>query len=772
MTKNGKERLQAGLAVFAATAMIAFSAATLPSLAEPAAAPTAAMTAAPTAAVTPIAAATPEVTATLAPTEAAAAAPVATPTATTAPATEPAPEAAEGPRTVDVPVFDEDRLLTLPRNTAAFWFPVPGGTRIASARLRLFLSASDTLIEEKSTMTAYLNGDQLATTYIPRVASNGGLWTVDIPSSSVRADGSLNELKLVTAQRSIEGDCADIDNPANWVKLLKASALRLTVEDEGAPALSGLYTRFFDSLENTGALSAEFVLGGAPGDAAAMLRLSAAVGGTFPYRDAVAVSAGRDETGAAGNVIRLGGGADALPTGTGSLAVSHSGGVNRLVLDGGDAEGFEKAVSAAANPDLLALMDASQMTIESVVPEAAAASVKKESGYYTLADFGYDTVNLAGAFHQEASFALPQPGGLISGDNSYVEIRFRHSEALLSDNSLLTVYVGGVPLASAKLSASNADGGVIKARIPSEALEGETIQLRVEVYNYLGRVDCSKDYYDTAWTVIDKTSVVYLEPGEQAVKASLSGFPTLPAGNTVVVVPEGANEETLSLAAALAVRAGQANGRAGAWRVTTADELAAPDAGADYIFLTDTRLSALPEAVSKALPISPEGGGYRVSAEVGVVSEALLGKAVFQAIRSPWNFDRRAYVITYPEGGEKLAMGIVERRSSLNNLSGQVAVSAGSGATALKLAGEPKEDSAPLTVERIVYLIETRTGYPIEALAALAAALVVILILIVRSMRNRSRFSAAAKDVTQKNREAAKPKEEESAPADETRQKE
>ncbi len=671
------------------------------------------------------------------------------------------------PRTVDVPVFTENQLLNLPRNASTFWFWVPLGTVLSAAQLRLHITASDTLIDERSSITLALNGVNLATRRIPEIAAlAGGLWTVNMPVASIRTDGSLNELRILTAQRSIEGDCVDIDNLSNWVQLQADSRLRLSVAREGPLTLSGVLPRFYDSLENSGALSTEFVLGATPSNEslAAMLQVAGAVGGAYPYRDDVNVAVSAAERTAIPNKIYVGREAHAAwpglagtpgGAGEGILEVARDGGVNRLLVSGSDQAGLDRAAVLLANAELLRQASGTSLTLTGDVPRPASSGERHKSGYYALSDFGYGTVNLAGAFHQETTFALTQPGGLMSGRNSYAEIRYRHSEALIADNSLLTVYVNGTPMGSAKLSSSNAGGGKIKVRFPAEALAAEDIRVKVEVYNYLGRVDCSKDYYDTAWTVIDKDSVVYFEPGERSIQPTLTGFPALSQGaeEAVLVVRSGAPSGTYDLAAALAVRAGQANGAAGMWRVANLDALPGDMANADFVILTDNEHAALPEALKNAFAVAPEGnGGFRTSTEVNMPPELIRDKIVFQVARSPWNFDRRVYLVTYPEGMEAAALSIVESRAALKALGGNAAFSSPSGGvTTLSPDANSATVTPPMTLARAVYLAEIRTGYPVEWMLAFLAALALIVFLIVRAGRNKSRFKKAAEDVRRKN---------------------
>lgn len=659
------------------------------------------------------------------------------------------------------PIFVQTQVLDLPRNTTTFWFALPAGTVLGQdSSLNLHLTVTDTLINERSSITFAVNGEQVETIHILDIVDNEtGWWRVQIPAGLLRVDGTLNAFTITTAQRSIEGDCADIDNPANWVKLHDDSYVEVGVEEYGALTLDNVLETFYNSLTDPNRLATEFVLPSFADETAVagLLDAASAVGAAYPYKDTVtfSVAEGTAQNSALQNQVYLGftggwplGELPPLAAGQGYAAVAGGPEAGALLLTGADADGMRKALRFFAG-GYMGQASGTALTLDTAAAKRTAESPANREGYYTLADFGYTTASLAGAFHQTVSYTLPQPNGLQSGERSYVEIHFRHSEALVSDNSLMTVYINDEPIASVKLSSSNAQEGKVKASIPADALMGETLTLRVDCYNYLGKVDCSKDYYDTAWTVIDEDSVVYLEPGDAAVRPTLRSFPLFTGGgegtDVVCSLPEGATQDTLALAATLAARAGQNSKAALEWALPQA--LEPKQQQADLVFLGDSASIALPEEVRAALAVAPDGsGGYTAAPESGIVPETLADKIVFQVLRSPWNFDRRIYVLTYAPGMEQDARALLEDKQSLQTLTGQVAVADAAGRlqnfTLADAAGEA--EAVPLTPERLAYLVERATGLSLWLLGVIALAVAAAIVLIVRALRNKSRFTEAA----------------------------
>lgn len=686
---------------------------------------------------------------------------------------------------VSVSLFSSPQSLKLPHNTASFWFMIPDGTKLGDGcSLTLHMKAAQTLLSDYSSVTLVVNDVQISSVRLETLVKNGeGSWTVPVPTARLKTDGTLNELRIVTAQRSILGDCADIDNPSNWVTLDDSSVLNLNVLSLGSPELGTVLPYYFNRVDQMNRTDAEFILPSQAGGEtrSAMLTVASAAGAAYPAKDSVGFSVSQGSpAGPEQNRIFVGlgqqkpegaGDVPALGKGAGYLSVARSGGFNNLFVYGMDAAGLQKAAAFFTHSQYLSQLSGTSAVITTDLQNRTAASVKKDDGYYTLSDFGYDTVNLAGAFHQQVTYTLKQPQDVRSGNGSYVEIHFRHSAALVGDTSLLTVYVNDVAVNSVQLSSSNASGGTIRAPIPSGALDSSTVNIKVDCYNYLGKIDCSKDYYDTAWSVVDKSSVVYFEPGSTALPPTLKQFPVFDAaasggtGTAVLAAPKNASQSLLETAAELACRAGQNTGTALRWEYT--DDLAGFSAksASDVMILGNGGNSVIPGEVAKLLTAVPQSdGGFTVSASAPVTAEALRGKIVIQAVRSPWNFSRRVYVVTCPSGMEAQLKEFVSARSSLNRLSGTMAlIDTAGNVTTLGIVSAAAQEKIPFSFDRAVSWLVRTTGISRLGLIIILACILIILLLIIRVMSNRRRFVHAKAKVERTNSKAGAPSPEEAS---------
>lgn len=666
--------------------------------------------------------------------------------------------AEESLQTYRIQLFNEPQAIKVPKATTSYWFMIPAGVQVEEAGLTLILQSSETLLEDYSTATVEVNGLALSSVNLFSLNQTGETaWEIAIPVERLKTDGTLNQLSIVTVQRSILGDCADIDNPANWLVISDQSSLTLTLRQSGVYQLSSLYPFLFNRAELGNAFSTQFVLAGSDADAeaAAALNIASAIGANFPYKRLESLTVTGENIGdISGSRFLIDANASdpALSAGEGYLAVVQQPGGAAVQVAGGQAEGLEKAVSVLANADLLSQFSTDAAVIRNQAPRSGSMLEAKDDGLYTLEDFGYNDINLAGAFHQQTYFTVRQPDGIRGGSGSYFEVHFRHSDVLLSDTSLLTVIFDGVPASSIQLSRTNVDGGKLRVPIPREALDKGSFEISVDVYNYLGKIDCSKDWYDVAWTVIDKDSVLYLEPSENTVLPSLARFPSLYGDETVLCLPEDASYDVLQAMAALAARNGQNTQHVTEYSL--AHSVDAKAAGEANVILAGRRDQiTLPGVIADALYVVPAQDGYQVKEGVSTLPEALNGKIVLQAIRSPYNYKKTVYVILWEEGLEQQLAAWAADQEQLNGLSSELAL-IGDGGTACLSAAAEKEAAMPMTVDVLVNRAVRVTGIPRIGLIIILILVILIVILIIRQIRMRSRFSDAKVKMEQQNQKA------------------
>ncbi len=664
-------------------------------------------------------------------------------------------------------LFREDQKLGMPKNSLSYWFIVPHGLSLVDqCTLTLHITYSETFIEELSSITVYINDIPLATRKTVEEGTQEFTWEIPFDTSRIRTDG-YNEIKFISVQRSIEGECADIDNPTNWMILHKDSKLTVLLEPAKAPAIRDYLPLYYDTFSEPFTLANDFVLSSLTDIPVVetMLGMSNAAGMYYADKEYLQakVSDPADALDTPGNRIFVGSAEppktwdNALvnlpvkPIPLDSAFISTRGFTEqypfyKLLVLGYDRVGLNKAAKYFNNRDILEQTAEDTLLLQSDIDTKAirAAAKLTDTGLYSFEDFGLKDISLAGAFHQRAELTFLQPEGVRGEAGSYLSLKYRHSAALLSDRSLLSVSIDNIPVTSVKLSPQNAGGGTLMVDIPPEALLNPELKVTIECYHYLGKVDCTKDYYDVAWTVLDaKESKIFFKAGTSMIKPTLRNFPYFYPSEDAEVslyLPGTLDKNLLSIASMLSTRAGQNTGSAFTWNVINGTVL--EQAKGDIVLIAERGSTMLPPDITKELAIVPSPTSYTVQASLPVIPETLENKVIFQAIRSPWQANKMIYVVLY-DGEQSLGYlsALLQEKTKLNQLKEQICiVGKDSYVQAFSsTAPEAVRQTAPATVTEYVKQVESYTDMPWWLLCILAVAVLIVILAIIAVLRQRRR---------------------------------
>lgn len=607
-------------------------------------------------------------------------------------------------------LFNEDQKFSLPKNKVSYWFNIPKGTELSDCYVNLHITYSNTLIDNRSNLSVLINDSPVDTKWIndpERTTTNW--WKVAIPVTKLRVDG-INEIKIQSNQRSIEGDCADIDNTSNWMVIHKDTFMGLTIKKYPDALLSNFFPIYGDNLLNKYTISADFILPKIEdkNSISSLLKLSSSIGKIYndkkylDYNVAIGNSDERSfknkiflgpinewsnssqlslptqELGQSQGFISMRGqgtqGAMATPTIANDITLFNT------LITGNNQEGINKAINFLASKQLMDQMKRNSAVISSDVKKERTSIEKKDNGLYQFSDFGYGNINLAGAFHQKTYLSFVQPQGVQSAKGSYINIKFNHSKVLVSDRSIMTVYINGIAINSEKLSAANAEGGTLKVIIPEEALKSNVINVGIECYNYLGVIDCSKDYDESAWTVISPDSEICLLPGNAVIQPNLKSFPYFytKQGKDVPQVVLGLSDHSMLEASSLiATRAGQTTGETLDWHIIGSNSvLTTEQEKMDMVYLGSYSNINLPQSIRDQLFVVPlRDGTFSIREGLQLQPETLQDKVLFQVIRSPWDATKRLYVVMYDKDDNiKMLKNVLSDGDLLNEMTGQIAV--------------------------------------------------------------------------------------------------
>jgi hypothetical protein len=568
-----------------------------------------------------------------------------------------------------VPLVSKELVFSNPTNSWSYWFPIrPGMVITGPPQVTLYYTYSDTLMDGTGSVTILLNDVPLISRKLPFTAAIGKPLVATFPSYLLKR--GFNELRIMTRQRSIDGDCRDIDHAGNWLKISPKSTLFIPVSARQHYPIAMYPYPLLDTLA-VNAVQSTWYLPPSPDktDIAAMLHIASDWGSRESGRDLpIKISTGSPSS-ENGNQLIIGKTSswksltDAQPSnGTGyveSLPTSETDQRARLLVTGPDPEGLLKAAHLLSTRDSISQLEtmAAEISYSPLMPNPDDKAFK---GTFTLRDLGYENLKLTGAWHQSGAITLKRPVRCLLGRDAKIKIKFRHSATLNPLRSLMTIKVNGLQVASTILNPENANDpkkGILEAYIPVTEVQKDTWVISFELYHDLGTLDCSKTYDDVAWTVIDGSSEISLTNGSIKGMPSLENFPYLVKSDGKLMQPvmwlsDSPTDAQLTAAARIAMRAGQQYMYPIDWRVVTGSESPGKGGNASAVIMIayPGETDRFKELQDLALAIPDNKDSWKVKPIANVLMTSELVKAgLLQAFNSPWDkIDGVVYSVIVP----------------------------------------------------------------------------------------------------------------------------
>lgn len=559
-----------------------------------------------------------------------------------------APANAPVVRDYSLSLFTADVVFKSPNVSAmGFWDIKPSTLLAGQPVLDLWYACSTTVRKDLSTMTVSVNGVPVASKRLEPQSSLHVNWQVPLPVEQLRS--GTNEIAISVLHRTIDGLCRDIDNEANWFIIRPQTTVKFQTANRQY-ALRDYPYPFIDEYLSSKINTYVFLSDARPASIATLLELAMQWGrksaGGPPNRMEVRLETPPAQ--AISNEVCVGPigswlpqQANSYPADTALLQLHPlAGGFWRLLVAGNSDKGLALAANALSHDAYVKTLTADQTFFSAALAEKMSYLHTRKKGLYMLSDMGVDgDVEVAGAFHQEADLYLQRPANYAIGEGSYVELHFRHSKILDQKKSAVTIYINDVPVRAAVLMAENADGGILKAPIPSDQLRQAGWRIRFAFYHDLGIIDCSKRYDDVAWSVIEKETHVYLAPGDTPGELALTDFPSRlqgadPSDPTVTMwLSEHPTPEELTLACKLAYWIGRNHQDPIRWNVVLSPAFTLREAKGAVIALGPNEELAKRGDLKAYLPFFPEGNGtYKIAPWIDLTAMNLIGKDLYQAV--------------------------------------------------------------------------------------------------------------------------------------------
>lgn len=648
--------------------------------------------------------------------------------------------------------FSYDRVFDGIYGEESVYYEIPGYWKVEQAKAVIHVELSPMLIDIPATLTFQVNGTPVSSVELDY--AKGGEQTFVIPLKAEQLPEGSNRFSVTGfAQIFDEEGCLDEFSGANWVILKEDSCVQVKYRmQEPSYRISEYPYPLISSANANGEDVAVVIMdGGSAGEltAAAWVRagLSQHVEGEdrivtegwLEYQknpsSAVLISSYGESPDEVRDLLRRNGVKETDLEEQGAIFVRET------------EEGLAQVWIISKNEECLAeaarlLMDESRLSQEkeavALVPLGSSAELREksgeENGEILLSDWldGGSGLEFRGSFRQEQT-VYPADGirYVLSAEDS-MTWKFRYSDNLDFDRSLLTVYINGIPVASKKLEKEKADGDELTMGIP-EDLNGEKLETITFAFDLeIEDLYCTVRLDEMPWGFVSGDSRLSLL-GEQSTFYSfdIMPWPFVKGGNSdgiLFVLPEKPGREDLELFGQLASYLGESMKPYGEMRAVTGGEFKQEDAaGANLIFTGSIEDQPLLSEVREGLPFS-----------VDLEAKKLLGNSSFafsdsyarttgvmELIPSPYNQEKVLLVATAAD-----RTGISSLAEYLSDLSGRqalegdaVLVDTGLSVRSFVFRDERGENDRPALRERL----EQNRESVVFALVSTAAMMLMLL---------------------------------------------
>lgn len=269
------------------------------------------------------------------------------------------------------------------------------------------------------------------------------------------------------------------------------------------------------------------------------------------------------------------------------------------------------------------------------------------AGTYTLKDLIGNGLNYKGPFHQNKVITLPLSSDFIMAEGGKVTLKYRYSENLDFNRSLITVYWGDVPVASKKLLLENATGDELTFSFPADVIgtSGNTISIAFELE--IPDLFCSPRQEEMPWAYITEDSTFYFPKG----KSTAISFDIMPTpfqnlgtfSDLMLIVSDKPTMTELNVLAHVIAMYGESINPYGSLKVKRASEFNKEDANYNIITAGTYESNKFLQLINGDLSFGYSTNGDKFESNEGLIlSDSFAAQiAVLQLIQSPF-IDSRA----------------------------------------------------------------------------------------------------------------------------------
>ncbi len=548
------------------------------------------------------------------------------------------------------------------------YFYVPEYWDLKYLYVELEYRVSQIISESGSTLTFYLNQSPVSSCEIAYEGGDSQIAYVRIPVELVQK--GYNSF-MIMAYSSPSGSCTDAFSSANWLSVLDTSHVRCGYEvDDQEKKIANYPYPFLSTINETGEGLIIAVSDSAEnGEVAAAMNLMADLSSQTSGYNSIQVLLLSDVSQAEKSSTILVSRYENLPADL-QKKVTDTNGIEDqgIVVLTEDADGAPLLIITSKDEECLMeavymLMDEDRVSQETgYMARVMAGSAQLAAGgnqndqmgarNYTLEELNGGGLEFVGLFHQEQIIYLPFSEDYYLSEQGKISLQFRYSDNLDFNKSLVSVYLGDIPIGSKKLDRENAQQDELTVTIPVDLAGTSASSIKIAFDLELEDMACSFKQDQMPWAYVSEKSQFYL-PVSSEFSLSFDAMP-LPFrkdgkfNQVLLVISDKPTSRELNLYGQIVGMYGGGVEPYGTLYVKRASELSDSDGDFNIITAGTYENNTYLKAINDKLYFSYSNGGKGFESNEQLILSGNYSEniAIMQLLESPYASGRGILALT------------------------------------------------------------------------------------------------------------------------------
>lgn len=547
-----------------------------------------------------------------------------------------------------------------------FYVPEYWDTKYIYAELEY--RVSQIISEAGSTLTFYLNQLPVSSCEVICEGGDSQITHVKIPVELVQE--GYNSF-MIMAYSSPSGSCTDAFSSANWLSVSDASYIRCGYEVKTQNKEIANYPYpFLSTMDETGKGLRIAVSDRAENEeVAAAMNLMADLSSQTSGYNSIQVSLLSELNPAGKNGTILVSKYENLPAAY-QNKVTDTNGLNEqgIVMLTEDEEGDPLLIITSKDGECLMeavymLMDENRVSQETgnvakVMGGSAQLAASENSDQqmaartYTLKELNGGGLEFVGLFHKEQIIYLPFSEDYYLSEQGRITLNFRYSDNLDFHKSLVSVYLGDIPIGSKKLDRDKTEGDELTVSIPEDLSGAAAGSVKIVFDLELEDMTCSFKQDQMPWAYVSEESQFYLPvSGEFHLSFDAMPLPFRKDGkfnHVLLVISDDPTSRELNLYGQLTGMYGGGVEPYGTFFVKRAKELSEEDGNFNIITAGTYDSNNYLKAINDRLYFSygGKGGGFESNEQLILSDNYSENIAIMQLLESPYASGRGILALT------------------------------------------------------------------------------------------------------------------------------